>query len=77
MIVGLCKTSTLTIAESSGNLSMTGKSSSCRALSIEVKSGEDDCTIAIPVLSNALGSYKFSGPKGIGSTNGSNGPYGE
>ena len=74
MIVGLCETSTLIIAESSGNLSKTGKSSSCRVISIEVKSDDDDCTITISVLCSALGSYKFSGPSGIGSNNGSNGP---
>ena len=77
IIDGLCIVSTLTIVESSGSMSMTGNSSSCKTASISVKSAEEDWTIAIPVRSRANGSYRFSGPKGIGSISGSKGPYGE
>ena len=66
--------STLTITESSGSMSMTGRSSRCRTANISVKSEDDDCTIIKPVRSKAIGSYRFSGPSGMGSIRGSKDP---
>ena len=46
-------------------------------LNMAVISELDDWTKSNPVRSRANGSYRFSGPRGTGSTRGSNGPKGD
>ena len=69
--------STRTTRASSGNTSRTSSPMLDRESKRSVKSALEDCTRSIPVRSRAFGSYRFSGPSGIGSRNGSNEPNGE